>query len=168
MPPDPKAAGVGPLAAGDVAGLDLEGVARLLIRFSDAVDGRRPADIAAQFTPDGVFKPGDKAMAGPAAIEAFYRERLADPSRTTRHLWSNLALTADGEHAVRLRVVLTNYAFEPAVSDSEVQMRLGEVAGRCVRDAQGTWRFAEHLYQRQYALRLPRSDAPAPSPEPRP
>jgi hypothetical protein len=166
MPPD--AAAIGPLAAGAVAGLDLEGVVRLLIRFGAAVDGRRPPDIAAQFTADGLFKPGDKPIVGPAAIEAFYRERLADPRRTTRHLWSNLLLSPDGEDAVRIVVVLTNYALEPAVSENEVQMRLGEVSGRCVRDAAGEWRFAEHLYQRQYALRLPRSDAPAPSPEARP
>lgn len=158
----------GPIAAGEVPSLDVEGVARLLIRFADAVDGRRPADIAAQFAPDGVFKPGDKPMTGPAEIEAFYRQRLADPRRTTRHLWSNLALSADGEAAVRLRVVLTNYAFEPAQSEHEVQMRLGEVTGRCVRGADGEWRFAEHVYQRQYALRLPRADAPAPTPEARP
>jgi hypothetical protein len=162
------AAKLGPVSAGAVAGLDVEGVARLLIRFSEAVDGRHPAEVAAQFAPDGVFKPGESAIVGPAAIEAFYRQRLADPRRTTRHLWSNLMLTSDGEGRLRIRVVLTNYAFEPAVSESEVQMRLGEVAGRCVRDAQGEWRFAEHLYQRQYALRLPRSDAPASNREPRP
>ena len=157
----PESARPDPFAA--VPGLDAEGVARLLIRFSEAVDGRRPAEIAAQFAPDGLFKPGETAIVGPAAIEAFYRQRQADPRRTTRHLWSNLVLTPDGEGALRIRVVLTNYAFEPAVSESEVQMRLGEVTGRCVRDDAGEWRFAEHRYQRQYALRLPRSDAPTPS-----
>jgi hypothetical protein len=149
-------------------GLDIGGIARLLIRFSDAVDNRRPAEIAALFSADGVFKPGDKAMIGPAAVEAFYRERLADPRRTTRHLWSNLTLTPDGEDAVQIRVFLTNYAFEPTVSETEVQMRLGEVSGRCVRDPRGAWLWAEHLYRRQYALRLPRADAPASTPEARP
>jgi hypothetical protein len=150
------------------AGLDLAGVSRLLIRFSDAVDSRRPADVAAQFAADGVFKPGDKAIVGPDAIGAFYRERLADPRRATRHLWSNLTLAPDRDDALRLRVVLTNYAFEPAVSETEVQMRLGEVSGRCVRDLHGEWLFAEHLYQRQYTLRLPRADAPAPTEQSRP
>jgi hypothetical protein len=159
---------LGPLAAGEAPGLDIEGVSRLLIRFGDAVDGRRPAEIAAQFAPDGVFKPADKPITGPAEVEAFYLQRLADPRRTTRHLWSNLVLTPDGEAAVRLRVVLTNYAFEPAISEHEVQMRLGEVTGRCLQGGDGEWRFAEHVYQRQYALRLPRADTPAPTPEAQP
>lgn len=150
MPPDAAS-----LVATAPAGLDVNGVARLLIRFSEAVDGRRPADIAALFVADGVFKPGDKAIAGPAAIEAFYRERLKDPRRTTRHLWSNLTVAPSAEGGVQVRAVLTNYAFEPAVSESEVQMRLGEVAGHCVQDPNGEWLFAEHVYQRQYALRLP-------------
>jgi hypothetical protein len=154
-----EAARLGPLSAGAVAGLDSDGAARLLIRFSEAIDGRQPAEVAAQFTPDGVFKRGESAIVGSVAIEAFYRQRVADPRRTTRHLWSNLMLMPDGEAGLRIRVFLTNYAFEPAVSESEVQMRLGQVTGRCVRDTQGEWRFAEHFYQSQYALRLPRSDA---------
>ena len=153
MPPDAAS-----LVAAGPAGLDVSGVARLLIRFSEAVDGRRPADIAALFVAEGLFKPGDKAITGPAAIEAFYGERLRDPRRTTRHLWSNLTVARDGQEAVRIRVVLTNYALEPAVSESEVQMRLGEVTGRCVQDPNGEWLFAEHFYQRQYAVRLPCSE----------
>jgi len=151
------AASVG-VAAGAFRGLDVEGVARLLIRFSDAVDGRRPAEIAALFAADGVFKPGDKAMIGPAVIEAFYRERQADPSRTTCHLWSNLQVgPAEAADGLQIKVVLANYAFEPAVSETDVQMRLGDVTGRCVQDANGDWLFAEHHYQRRYALRLPRA-----------
>jgi hypothetical protein len=150
-----EAASVG-VAAG-AAGAEVQGIARLLIRFAEAVDNRRPADIAALFAADGLFKPGDKAMIGPAVIEAFYRERLADPRRTTRHLWSNLLVGPAEAGGVRIQVVLTNYAFEPAVSEIDVQMRLGDVTGRCVQDAGGDWLFAEHLYQRLYALRLPRA-----------
>jgi hypothetical protein len=158
-----SAESIGLVAAGDGPGLDAQGVARLLIRFAGAVDARRPVEIAAQFVAEGVFKPGETSIVGPAAIEAFYRVRQADPRRTTRHLWSNLLVSADDGGALRIRVVLANYAFEPAVSETEVQMRLGEVSGRCVRGADGEWLFAEHLYQRQYALRLPRADAPAPA-----
>jgi hypothetical protein len=150
------AANIG-IATATGPGADVQGISRLLIRFSEAVDSRRPADIAALFSADGLFKPGDKAIVGPAAIESFYRERLADPRRTTRHLWSNLLVGPAGADGARIQVVLTNYAFEPAVSETDVQMRLGDVTGRCVQDAGGEWLFAEHLYQRLYALRLPRA-----------
>jgi hypothetical protein len=121
----PNVAKFGPLSAVAVAGLDIDGVARLLIHFSEAVDGPQRAESGRPVRARrGVQARGvrDRRF---GAIEAFFRQRLADPRRTTRHLWSNLMLMPDGERALRIRVVLTNYAFEPAVSESEVQMRLG-------------------------------------------
>ncbi|HWF00058.1 MAG TPA: nuclear transport factor 2 family protein [Caulobacteraceae bacterium] len=143
------------------SGADVNGVARLLIRFSEAVDSRRPADVAALFAADGLFKPAEKAIIGRSAIEAFYRQRLSDPRRTTRHLWSNLLVTPEADGAARIQVILSNYAFEPAIMQTEVRLRVGMVTGRCV-GARGDWVFAEHLYERSYALRLPVDEAIAP------
>lgn len=137
--------------AGDIAGL--------LVSFSEAVDRRRPSEIARLFAPGGVFRPGAREMRGPEDIEAFYKERLADPRRVTRHLWNNLRIIPLDEGEVLLDVVLTVYAFEPQVSETELQMRIGDVSGRCVLE-DGQWRFAEHLYQRTFATCLPLADAP--------
>jgi hypothetical protein len=42
---------------------DVAGIAALLIRFSDAVDQRRPADVAEQFSLDGLFRPSTSTSA---------------------------------------------------------------------------------------------------------
>jgi hypothetical protein len=157
---------LGPIAGSTDPGFDTNGVSLLLLRFSDAVDSRRPQEIAEQFTAEGLFKPGASAIHGPAAVEAFYADRLRDLRRTTRHLWSNLHLTPSADDRAEIRVVLSNYAFEPAVSELEVQLRVGNVSGACVRGADGRWRFAEHVYERLYALRLPLSDPQPPQPKP--
>jgi hypothetical protein len=149
------------IAAASETGADVAGIAALLIRFSDAVDQRRPADIAELFCLDGLFRPGEKSIRGRSAIQAFYTERLSDERRRTRHLWSNLFVRPIGPKQMRLEVVLTNYAFEPAVSEVALQMRIGNVVGRCETDDAGNWRFAEHLYERIFATSLPLSGGTA-------
>jgi hypothetical protein len=156
MSSDP--ASVSPIVGSTDPGFDTNGITLLLLGFSEAVDTRRPQEIAEQFTADGLFKPGDTAIHGPAAIEAFYRDRLRDPRRTTRHLWANLRVTPSADDLADIRVVLTNYAFDPAVSETEVQLRVGNVSGVCAKGPDGRWRFAEHVYERLFALRLPLSD----------
>lgn len=143
------------IVAASEPGADVAGIAALLIRFSDAVDQRRLADVAELFSIDGLFRPGERSIRGRAAIQAFYTARLSDERRRTRHLWSNLFVRPSGPKQARLEVVLTNYAFEPAVSEIALQMRIGNVVGRCESDDAGNWRFAEHLYQRIFATSLP-------------
>jgi SnoaL-like domain len=142
------------LAVGE-PGADVAGIAALLIRFSDAVDQRRPAAVAEQFTVEGLFRPGDPTLHGRSAIQAFYTARFSDERRRTRHLWSNLFVRPTDARQAQVDVVLTNYAFEPAVSESTVQMRIGNVACRCEADEAGIWRFSEHLYERLFATTLP-------------
>jgi hypothetical protein len=132
-----------------------EAASRLLFRFSDAVDGRRPSKVAAQFTDDGLFRIGKVEVRGRAAIESFYVSRLADERRRTRHLWSNVECLTLGPAEVRICAVLTNYAFEPEVSQTHLQMRVGNVELRCLADAAGRWRFQEHVYERVFAAQLP-------------
>jgi SnoaL-like domain len=149
------ASAIGPIRASCGSEADLNGISLLLIRFSNAVDKKSPADIAGLFTDDGVFKPGADAIRGRAQIESFYRGRLSDEKRRTCHVWSNLCVRPTGETDARVTVVLTNYAFEPSVSDQCLQFRIGNVSGLCVRDDRGAWRFAEHVYERIFTAALP-------------
>jgi hypothetical protein len=132
----------------------------ILPRFARAVDQRRPEAIAALFTADGLFRPGVPEMRGRAAILSFYQERLSNPRRITRHLWSNVECHLSGEGEARIEAILTNYAFEPAVSETALQMRVGDLQARCVLQ-DGAWLFAEHLYTKTYALSVPLSEPPA-------
>src|SRR5579872_1241369 len=98
------------------------GIAALFVGFSEAVDYLRDGQaIARRFTEDGLFH-GNKELRGRAAIEAYYRERFAseDPRRTTRHTWTNLRGKLVDEATVDIQVILANYAFDPAVSETEI------------------------------------------------
>jgi uncharacterized protein (TIGR02246 family) len=155
----------------DAAGEPVGGpaaAALVLFRFSDAVDQRRPEAVAELFTETALFRPGKAEHRGRAAIETFYRERLSDPRRTTRHLWANVEVRSVSDTEARIKAVLTNYAFEPEVSETDLQMRVGNVEGRCVAGPDGRWRFAEHLYERIFAVSLPLGAAAAPTQGPRP
>jgi hypothetical protein len=136
------------------------GAARVLIRFTEAVDRRQAEEAAACFTADGLFRPGGKAVVGIENIEQLYRERFADPRRMTRHIWANVSVAPIDADSARVTALLTNYAFEPLVSETALQMRIGDVDCLVVRDAAGEWRFAEHLYQRAFATSLPLDAAP--------
>jgi hypothetical protein len=149
-----------PVVATSASGFDPNAIALLLVRFSNAVDRKQAQEVAEQFAPDGMFKPADTPVQGRAAIEAFYRARFQDPRRTTRHLWANLLVSPQADGTAHADVVLTNYAFEPAISEDELQMRIGNVSARCVRDGQGVWRFAEHIYEKCFAARLPAGAVP--------
>jgi len=134
---------------------DAASASAILLRFSDAVDGRLPAQVARLFAADGIFCPGDKQIFGRTSIEAFYTSRLSDPRRSTRHLWSNVQhrLTSDVE--AQIEATLTVYAFEPQVSETHLQLRLGNVRCRCILDLEDGWVFSEHLYVRAFAVHLP-------------
>jgi SnoaL-like domain len=156
----------GSMIAASEGPADTGGIARLLIRFSDAVDQRQPSTIAELFTVDGLFQPGENSVRGRTTIQDFYAARLADVRRRTRHLWANLLVQPELPRRVRFQAVLTNYAFEPAVSESAWQMRIGNVTGICEQDDDGNWRFAEHRYERVLATTLPLTDTSRPNPKP--
>jgi hypothetical protein len=139
----------------------------VLLRFSQAVDQRRPAMVADLFTADALFRPGRTEVHGSQAIEAFYQARLANPRRTTRHLWSNVEIQRVGA-AAQIRAVLTNYAFEPEVSETHLQMRLGDLKALCVAGPDGGWRFALHLYEPIFAASFPLAAPAGPAQDPRP
>jgi ketosteroid isomerase-like protein len=131
------------------------GPLELLYRFSEAVDHRRAEAAAACFTADAIFQRDSNRIVGSADILALYRERMADPRRKTTHVWSNAAEIERNDDGAVVTAILTNYAFEPTVSESDLQMRVGRVRCLIKRNATGEWQFAEHLYENAFAIRLP-------------
>jgi hypothetical protein len=144
-----ESANVGPLAL-------------LLARFSNAVDRKKPRAIAALFADGAVFQPVDTPIVGPEAVEAFYAARLADERRRTRHVWSNLLVRPLPGGRAEYEAVLTNYAFEPTVSEESLQVRVGNVWGVCSGAAPTDWRFETHFHERVYAAAMPLTASPLP------
>jgi uncharacterized protein (TIGR02246 family) len=137
----------------------VDGPESVLTRFSRAVDQRRPDAIAAVFTEDGLFRPGAPEMRGRATILSFYQARLSNPRRITRHLWNNVECRISGEGEARIEAILTNYAFEPATSETHLRMQVGDLKALC-RLQDGEWLFAEHLYTKAYVMSVPLAETP--------
>jgi hypothetical protein len=136
----------------------------ILWRFSDAID-KRMADAAARFfARDGVFRRGSEVICGRADIESFYSSRMGVPERVTRHLWSNVNCLRSSDSDTCVRAVLTTYAFEPEISRTHLQLRIGNVVCQCVRDADEGWVFAEHAYERLFVAYLPLSPTDSSTP----
>jgi hypothetical protein len=141
---------------------DVGPIALLLAKFSDGVDQRLPSVIGALFSDQALFQPADKPVIGAATIEAFYAGRLTDERRRTRHVWSNLIVYPLSAGRARFEAVLVNYAFEPAVSEDALQVRVGNVHGVCQGQSPDGWVFEEHVYERIYAAAMPISAQPRP------
>ncbi len=129
----------------------------ILWRFSDAVDKRLAGAAARLFARDGVFRRAGEVICGRANIESFYWSRMADPGRVTRHVWSNVSCQPSAHWDARVEAVLTTYALEPQISQTHLQLRVGNVVCRCVPDADEGWVFAEHAYERLFVAYLPLS-----------
>jgi hypothetical protein len=131
-------------------------VALLLARFSEAVDHKQAGTIAALFTPCAVFQPAGKPIEGQEAIEAFYATRFAgEDARRTRHTWSNIIARPVSPVRAEFQAVLTNYVFDPAVSEDRLEVRVGNVWGMCGGETPDAWRFETHFHERVHAAAMP-------------
>ena len=131
-------------------------VALLLAKFSNAVDHKQAETIAVLFAPDAVFAPAGNPVRGQAEIEAFYASRFAgDGLRRTRHTWSNIIVRPVSAVRAEYEAVLTNYVFDPGVSDERIEVRIGNVWGVCGGQTPGAWRFETHYHERVHAAAMP-------------
>ena len=136
----------------------------ILWRFSEAIDKRMAAAAARLFASDGVFRRAEEVVRGRTNIESLYLSRMADPRRTTRHQWSNVRCQPLGQLEARVEALLTTYAFEPQISETHLQVRIGNVSCRCIPDPEEGWVFAEHVYERAFVAYLPLSPTQAQTP----
>ena len=135
-----------------------DGIANLLTRLGGSIDRKDAEQVAGLFTVDGGFThPSGETVRGRDLIEALFRARFAEPGRRTCHVWANLLVTRDGETSAVAEAVMTVYAFEPAISETRAQLRIGRVRARCECGQDGTWRFAEHRFEMAFPLSIPLS-----------
>jgi uncharacterized protein (TIGR02246 family) len=79
---------------------DQAAILRLFAEYSQAVDGRRPDDVAALFTSDGVFEVMGATVVGREAIASMYRGYIAMGGLVCdKHVPSNAVVYVDGDRA---------------------------------------------------------------------
>ena len=122
---------------------DKEEVRELLARYCFALDGHRLAELAALFTPDGVWQSHRGAATGPADIEALLRRVAPDPATgaVQRHLNTSLVIDLRGDRAT----VRSYYAvIRPGQDGDPAVALLGDYDDVLVRTDAG-WRFTRRV-----------------------
>lgn len=126
---------------------DRVAIEQLVVEYSYLLDHGRATELAALFTPDGVFdNPNLKLHAvGREAIGAYYARRAAEP-RTTRHITTNLRIVFDTRNRAQGTRTILYYRGDgagpvfPAKPGS-----VGEYSEIYQRGADGRWRFASRI-----------------------
>ena len=144
-------------ASAELGSLHASEPANILWRFSEAIDKRMAGAAARFFARDGVFRRSEEVVRGRASIEQLYLSRMDDPRRVTRHVWSNVRSRPSTDLEVCVEALLMTYAFEPQISQTHLQLRIGNVTCRCIPDPDEGWVFAEHAYERAFVAYLPLS-----------
>ncbi len=126
-------------------------IERLLSDFAWHADRGEGEAMAALFLPGATLQVGGREFRGQAEIAADCSGR-AKPGRKVRHVWSNLRLTQqDGDSATGTAVQLT---YEQTGADQPTQLRINDLFDSFQRDANGVWRFASRVIDRQMALQV--------------
>lgn len=102
--------------------------------------------LAALYAPDAVYEtPLSGAFTGRAAIEAYFASRLAKGPRTTRHLYSNLLVTFDGETRARGTSVCLSFAQDGTPPLPIHAHLVADFSDDYVRDPQEGWLIARRI-----------------------
>lgn len=119
------------------------------VDYWHVVDMTGGAGVSEMFLEDGVFHAGPgKPLVGRAAIEEFYSWRQDRGARTSRHLITNFrADFEDDSHATTYCVMLLLAADGEPILKSEPPIFVGDQVDRCVKGADGKWRYAERDFR---------------------
>ena len=112
------------------------------------VDLTGGAGVSEMFTEDGVFHAGPgQPLVGRAAIEGFYSWRTDRGARTSRHLITNFrAEFTDATHATTWCVMMVLAADGKPILPSRPPIFVGDQIDKCVKGADGKWRYAERNF----------------------
>ncbi len=117
----------------DPAMSDKEEIRELLARYCFALDAERFADMAALFTPDGVWQTAFGTGTGRDGIEAQARAIATGPTPRRVHLTTNIVIKLDGDTATARSnwALIQNSADGPAIGSGGGYIdRLAKVDGR--------------------------------------
>ena len=140
--------------APSVEAKDVGPISLLLAKFGSALDRQKIDSAVSLFAGDAIFQPAGSPIRGRAELEAFFAKRHGDARRRTCHTWSNLVVRPLMEGRAQYEVILTNYVFDPAVSESEVEVRVGSVWGVCRGAGPDSWCFESHFHERIHAAAM--------------
>ena len=125
---------------------DKEEIRELLARYCFALDAERFEEMAALFTPDGVWETAFGTGQGRAGIVAQARSIAAAPRPRRVHLTTNIVIELDGNIATSRSnwVLIQNSANGPVVGSGGAYFdRLAKVDGR--------WLFSHRIIDRYIA-----------------
>jgi hypothetical protein len=122
-----------------------------VLRLFDAMDALRYDDVAAAFTPDGVWHRAGKALRGREAIIAAMNERPRD--RRVRHVITNVLVDVHDESNASGRCYVTAYAgplsAEPALINAPWLMLTATHAFVATPDG---WKIRESTIERDFVF----------------
>ncbi len=106
----------------DVTAHDRNAIIQLAAAFAWRVDQRSGEGVSTLFIENGVYGYDGFEMRGTAAIDAFYKERLARSKRLSRHIFSVPHIVSEQDGSLSAWSVLTLYAAdgEPPFSPSPI------------------------------------------------
>jgi hypothetical protein len=119
------------------------------VDYWHVVDMTGGAGVSEMFTEDGVFYAGPgKPLVGRAAIEEFYSWRQDRGERTSRHLITNFrAVFEDETRATTYCVMLLLADDGVPIHESKPPIFVGDQIDRCVKGADGIWRYKERNFK---------------------
>ncbi|MGV0906705.1 nuclear transport factor 2 family protein [Mycobacterium novum] len=126
-------------------GIDIRpGIEALITQFAWLIDHEDGRGVAELFTAQGSYtlNGGGLDLRGRAEIDQFYQHRRATGPRTSRHLFSNLHLTAGNEAHARGTCVLTLHAANghpPHTATDPIMV--ADFDDTYIRNDDGSWQF---------------------------
>ncbi|HWL19936.1 MAG TPA: nuclear transport factor 2 family protein [Bradyrhizobium sp.] len=136
-----------------IAKCDQMAIEALLSDFTWHADRGEGAALGALFLSDAVLTAGGVALRGCDVIAADCYRRSENPTRKTRHIWSNLRFEQAGDDLIATTIV--QQTFEQNGVDQPTQLRLNDVTDTFRKNESGAWRFASRSIKREMALTFP-------------
>ena len=133
-----------------MASFDINIIARILSDFAWHADRGQGDAMSQLFIPEGTLRVGGQDLAGRQKIADDCHRRALDPLRVVRHVCSNLRL--DRVEASIVTSTAIQITFEQLGEGVPAQVRVNDLADTFVLEADGVWRIASRIIQRQIAL----------------